>query len=319
MNKNNNSSLLLDKLNNEGNEDAAILQKITLPNSDKDYTVYLKREDLIHTSISGNKWRKLKYNLIEADKLGQKTLLTFGGAFSNHIHALSSAGKLFGFHTIGIIRGEEHLPLNPTLYDAKLNGMHLHYIDRTSYRRKNEKSLIDALHNLYGNFYLIPEGGSNVLAVKGCTEILDQINIDFDYIATSCGTGGTMSGLVCGLKGAKNIIGIPVLKGAQFLETAISVFTNEYSNKYFSNWKLNYNFHFGGYAKITKELIIFIDQFEKLNNIKLDPIYNGKLMYGINEMLKNEEFPKESTIITLHTGGLQGIAGMQNKIDKLLS
>ena len=319
MNKNSIQSSLLSKIKTEGNEEAAILQTVVLPGKGKDYKVYIKREDLIHPTISGNKWRKLKYNLIEAEKLNQNTLLTFGGAYSNHIHAISSAGKLFGFNTIGIIRGEEHLPLNPTLSDAKLNGMELHYLDRTAYRRKNEKLLISDLQKKFGEFYLIPEGGTNVYAVKGCTEILEQINIDYDYLATACGTGGTISGLICGLEGKKKVLGIPVLKGAEFLETVIWDLTKEYSNNTFSNWELNYNFHFGGYAKITKELIRFINEFEQLNNIKLDPIYTGKLMYGIYEMTLKNDLPIGSTIIVLHTGGLQGIAGMQNKIDKLLS
>lgn len=319
MNKTSSSSFLLNKINFVGNEDAAVLQNIILPGNGGDYKVFIKREDLIHPTISGNKWRKLKYNLIEAEKLNMKTLLTFGGAFSNHIHAVSSAGKLFNFNTIGIIRGEKHLPLNPTLEDASYNGMVLHYIDRSSYRKKNERYLIDQLHEQFGEFYLIPEGGTNNFAVKGCGEIIEQIDIDYDYIATACGTGGTISGLICVLNGNKKIIGVPVLKGAKFLEKDISTLTKQYSNTSFSNWNLNYDFHFGGYAKISKELILFINHFEELNSIRLDPIYTGKLMFGINEMVKNKELPKGSTIIVIHTGGLQGIAGMQNKIDKLLS
>ncbi len=319
MNKNSDSSFLLNKIKSVGNEEASILQNIILPGNNGDYNVFIKREDLIHPTISGNKWRKLKYNLIEADKLNMKTLLTFGGAFSNHIHAVSSAGKLFNFNTIGVIRGEKHIPLNPTLNDASLNGMMLHYIDRSSYRKKNERFLIDELKKQFGEFYLIPEGGTNNFAVKGCTEILDQIKINYDYIATACGTVGTISGLICGLNGNKNIIGVPILKGAKFLETDISTLTNEYSNTSFLNWNLNYNFHFGGYAKISKELILFIKHFEELNSIMLDPIYTGKLIFGINEMINNKGLPKGSTIIVIHTGGLQGIAGMQNKIDKLLS
>ena len=319
MSANNWASSLLENINNIGDESASKLQKIILTANNNDYNIYLKREDLIHPTISGNKWRKLKYNLLEANDLGFKTLLTFGGAYSNHIYALASASKIFGFNSIGVIRGEQHLPLNPTLSYAKNNGMEFHYLNRTKYRKKTEQFFIDELHQLFGDFYLIPEGGTNKLAVKGCTEIIDQIEIDFDYIAAACGTGGTISGLICGLEGKRNVIGIPVLKGAEFLNDDIADLTKSYSDQNYTNWSLNLNYHFGGYAKITKELVLFMNEFEKLNNIKLDPIYTAKLLYGINSMIMNNEIRKGSTIVILHTGGLQGISGMQKRIDKLLS
>jgi 1-aminocyclopropane-1-carboxylate deaminase/D-cysteine desulfhydrase-like pyridoxal-dependent ACC family enzyme len=319
MLKNNISVPLIERINKVGNENASILQKLILPADNNNCTIYMKREDLIHPTISGNKWRKLKYNLVEASDLGFKTLLTFGGAYSNHIHALSSASKIFGFNSIGIIRGEPHLPLNPTLSYANKNGMDLHYIDRQKYRKKTEEIFINELHQLFGDFYLIPEGGTNKLAVKGCAEVIDQIKIDFDYIATACGTGGTVSGLICGLEGKQNVIGIPVLKGAEFLREDIVNLTKAYSNQNYTNWSLNLNYHFGGYAKITEELILFMNEFENTNDIKLDPIYTAKLLFGINSMILNSEIPKGSTIIVIHSGGLQGISGMQKRIDKLLS
>ena len=309
----------LDIINNEINEDAAILSEIKLPNSVHGITIYLKREELLHPTISGNKWRKLKYNLIEANRLGYETLLTFGGAYSNHIHATANAGKLFRLKTIGIIRGEEHLPLNPTLADAQKCGMQIHYVTRSEYRNKREENFIKELKNKFGDFYLVPEGGTNSLAVKGCAEIVNDINIDFDYILSACGTGGTISGVVCGLKGRKQVFGIPVLKGADFLNNDIANYVQEYSGNEYSNWKLNLDYHFGGYAKITKELIEFINDFKLINGIQLDPVYTGKLLFAINSMLVNGEFSSGSNIIALHTGGLQGIAGMQNKINKLLS
>ena len=309
----------LDIINNEINEDAAILSEIKLPNSVHGITIYLKREELLHPTISGNKWRKLKYNLIEANRLGYETLLTFGGAYSNHIHATANAGKLFRLKTIGIIRGEEHLPLNPTLADAQKCGMQIHYVTRSEYRNKREENFIKELKNKFGDFYLVPEGGTNSLAVKGCTEIVNDINIDFDYILSACGTGGTISGVVCGLKGRKQVFGIPVLKGADFLNNDIANYVQEYSGNEYSNWKLNLDYHVGGYAKITKELIEFINDFKLINGIQLDPVYTGKLLFAINSMLVNGEFSSGSNIIALHTGGLQGIAGMQNKINKLLS
>ncbi len=300
-------------------EQAAVLQKIKLPNKNKNISVYLKREDLLHPTISGNKWRKLKYNLIEANKLRIKTLLTFGGAYSNHIHATAHAGKIFGFNTIGIIRGEEYSTLNPTLSDAKKCGMQIYYVNRSIYRKKRTKDFIQNLRKKHGEFYLVPEGGTNVLAVKGCTEIIEDITIDFDFILSACGTGGTISGIICGLNGKKKIIGIPVLKGADFLNKEISDYICDYSCQRFSNWTLDLTYHFGGYAKITKELVVFINEFQKLNNIPLDPVYTGKLLFALNSMIIKNKFPENSTIVDIHTGGLQGITGMQNKIDKLLS
>ncbi|MDX1702487.1 MAG: pyridoxal-phosphate dependent enzyme [Melioribacteraceae bacterium] len=298
---------------------SAPLQLVELPNNCNKVSIMVKREDLLHPIISGNKWRKLKYNLIEAKKGGFNTLLTFGGAYSNHIHATSYAGKLFGFKTIGLIRGEEHLPLNPTLEYAKSQGMEIHYIDRTTYRRKREKSLLNLMRNKFGDFYLLPEGGSNRLAVKGCAEIIQDIDVEFDYILAACGTGGTLAGLIAGLDGKKEIIGIPVLKGANFLVSEIRSLVEEYSPKQYDNWRLQLDYHFGGYAKINSELIGFMNKFELDNEILLDPVYTAKLMFAVNSMIGKGEFKEGSTVIAIHTGGIQGRKGMKNKVDKLLS
>lgn len=306
-------------IDREISEDASILQNVKLPDTNKEYTLYLKREDLINPIISGNKWRKLKYNLKEADKLGEKKILTFGGAFSNHIHATAGAGKIFGFNTVGVIRGEEHLPLNPTLQFAADCGMKLFYLDRTTYRRKTDLKVLQSLKSKFGQFYLVPEGGTNQLAVKGASEIVKNLNADYDYILSACGTGGTLSGIICGLNGSKNIIGVPVLKGADFLNEDIAKYVKEFSGKNYSNWNLNLNYHFGGYAKITKELVKFIKDFESINYVQLDPIYTGKLLLAVQEMLNKNEFIENPIIIAIHTGGLQGIAGMKNRMDKLLS
>lgn len=299
------------------NEDAAILQKVKMPFVDDNVEVYLKREDLLHKTISGNKWRKLKYNLLQADKDDQSTLLTFGGAYSNHIHATSGAGKIFGFKTIGVIRGEEHLPLNSTLASAINNGMEIHYVDRTSYRGKREKYFIDKLHDKFGDFYHVPEGGTNNLAVKGCTEIIGDIDIDFDYIFSGCGTGGTFSGLVCGLEGKKKAIGISALKGADFLIKEINGYIKNYCGNDYNNWELKLDYHFGGFAKIKKDLIEYMQEFENSNDILLEYIYTSKMIFAIYDMIKNGELKKGSRVIALHTGGLQGREGMQKYINKL--
>ncbi|HMN16966.1 MAG TPA: pyridoxal-phosphate dependent enzyme [Ignavibacteriaceae bacterium] len=277
----------------------------------KQIRVFVKREDLTDQYISGNKWYKLKYNLIEAEKLGFRTLLTFGGAFSNHIHAAAAAGKIFGFKTIGVIRGEEHLPLNPTLSFAYENGMYLEYIDRASYRKKYDQELIQKLKDKYGDFYLIPEGGSNHLAVKGCAEIISSINITFDYICSACGTGGTLAGLILGLNKNAFALGFSVLKGGEFLNQNISSFLKYFDADDFKNWKIILDFHFGGYAKVTKELIEFCSSFSDQHNFIIEPIYTGKMFYGLFDLIKRDYFPTNSSIIAIHTGGLQGLEGLK--------
>jgi 1-aminocyclopropane-1-carboxylate deaminase len=178
---------------------------------ERDITLLIKRDDLIDPDIPGNKWRKLKYNILEARASHHDTLLTFGGAFSNHIAATAVVGARFGFQTIGVIRGERHDPLNPVLAEAVGHGMHLHYMDRDLYRRKTSCEVIDGLHNQFGRFYLLPEGGSNELAVKGCEEIVREIDQDFDTICCACGTGGTFAGIVSGLGNKEKALGFAVL------------------------------------------------------------------------------------------------------------
>lgn len=268
--------------------------------------LYLKREDLIHPYISGNKWRKLKYNLLEAQKQGEKILLTFGGAYSNHIYAVATAGEKFGFQTIGIIRGEEHLPLNGTLKSATANKMKLHYWDRTTYRDKRNPEHLQKLKDQFGDFYLIPEGGSNALAVKGCTEIVSEIKLDFDYLCSACGTGGTLAGLIAGSDGKKKIIGFPALKGASFLYDEINDFIKSYNGKSYQNWELQLAYHFGGYAKRKPQLLEFIEGFQSRNNIPIEPIYTGKMLFGIYDLIEKEFFKKGETILAIHTGGLRG-------------
>jgi 1-aminocyclopropane-1-carboxylate deaminase len=262
----------------------------------------VKCEYLNHPFISGNKWWKLKYNLEEAARLGKKKLLTFGGAYSNHIYAMAAAAYELGFESVGIIRGEETLPLNSTLAFVKEKGMHLHYVTREDYRKKTEPDFKEKLIDLFGDFYLIPEGGTNELAVKGCEEFGKQLNreVEFDYLCLPVGTGGTIAGIISGLDTNIKIIGFPALKGAQFLENEIRVYTQK------ENWQLMYDYHFGGYAKSTKGLTDFMEQVERAHNIPLDPIYTNKMMFGIFDLVKQGFFERGSTVLVLHTGGLQG-------------
>jgi 1-aminocyclopropane-1-carboxylate deaminase len=294
-----------------------ILQKIEFPEKIP-VDVYIKRIDLVHPYISGNKWFKQKYNLIKAHQDEYDTLVSFGGAYSNHIHALAAAGKEFGFKTIGLIRGEEHLPLNQTLKFVTDQGMEIHYVSRSDYRRKHLPEYEKWIHEKFGRVYIVPEGGTNLLAVKGCSEIPELIEIDYDYLCTPCGTGGTISGLICGNDDRKKVLGFAVLKGARFLIDNAKLFSQEYSGKELSNWSINLDYHFGGYAKITSELISFIIQFEKINGVPLDPVYTGKMMYGIFDLAENGFFKDGERIVALHTGGLQGRDGMIDKIKTLL-
>lgn len=280
---------------------------------ERNISLFIKREDLNHPLISGNKWHKLKYNLLEAKMQGKNVLLTFGGAYSNHIYSVAAAGKIFGYKTIGIIRGEEHLPLNPTLSFAKENGMQFYYLDRSSYRDKNSSIIIKHLQNIFGDFYLLPEGGTNELAVKGCSEIINSIKIEFDYLCCPCGTGGTLAGLITGLRGKNFVLGFAVLKGASFLKKNVSNLLQTVEANNYKNWDINLDYHFGGYAKVNKQLFTFVDEFFKLTMIPIEPIYTGKMLFGIYDLISNGYFKKGSQIIALHTGGLQGLKGLREK------
>lgn len=287
----------------------SVNQQILLP-SEFGVELFIKREDKIHPFISGNKYRKLKYNLIDAEALGHNTLLTFGGAYSNHIAAVASVGATFGFKTIGVIRGEEltkKVNDNPTLRFAQSCGMQFKFVTRSNYREKTSEAFIDGLKEEFSAFYLIPEGGTNVLAIKGCEEILTEADKNFDYVCCAVGTGGTISGLINSSKMNQKILGFHALKGAFFTKD-ISKFVNR------NNWEIITNYNFGGYAKINNELVAFINQFKKDYNIQLDPVYTGKMMYGILDMIENNKFPRGTKILAIHTGGIQGIDGMNMRL-----
>lgn len=281
-------------------------QKINIPNTTIE--LFIRREDLIHPFVSGNKYRKLKYNLIQAKKENQTTLVTFGGAYSNHIAAVAFAGKENGFKTVGIIRGDElvsKINTNPTLQFAQECGMQLEFISREDYQSKTNH--LNEITSKYGNCYIIPEGGTNDLAVQGCEEILKETDSDYHYICCSVGTGGTIAGIINSANPNQKIIGFSALKG-DFLQKDIRKFAKG------TNWELNADYHFGGYAKVTDELVQFINNFYKENNIPLDPIYTGKMVFGVIDLIRLDYFPKHTKILLIHTGGLQGIAGMNLKL-----
>ena len=288
---------------------------------EKNIEVSVLRDDLNHPIIQGNKFWKLKYNISNAQKKGNSTILTFGGAYSNHILAVAQAGKEFGFKTIGIIRGEENLPLNFTLKTATELGMQLHYIDRTTYKIKHTQDFKDYLRNIYGAFYLIPEGGTNYYAVNGCMEIIKDSSL-YDYVCCPIGTGGTISGITIANKNQSKVIGFPALKNGDFLKDEVHSQINsvtqdeELTDILMESFSLQTDYHFGGYAKINDELINFVREFNSIHGFKWDLIYNGKMAFGVFDLIKKNHFPKGSKILLVHTGGLQGINGLEERFKR---
>jgi 1-aminocyclopropane-1-carboxylate deaminase len=276
--------------------------------------VLVKREDLNNETVSGNKWWKLKYNLEFAQSKNFTRVLTFGGAYSNHIYSTSAAAKQAGLESIGIIRGEElSTTTNPTLSFARQQEMILHFVTREDYRQKNHPDFLKGLEKQFGKFYLIPEGGTNSLAVKGCSQFASEklANIQFDKLFVPVGTGGTIAGLVCGFRGAKEIIGVSVLKDGDFLKNEIQKLIIESAGESYENWSLLTSYHQGGYGKFTNELLKFIEQM-KVQNLPLEPVYTGKLMWAIAKEIEAGKIAQGSTVLVLHTGGLQN---MKSRLD----
>ncbi|MDO5607956.1 MAG: pyridoxal-phosphate dependent enzyme [Capnocytophaga sp.] len=283
---------------------------ITLPSG---ITLTIKREDKTHPHVSGNKFRKLKYNISQAKAEGKDTLVTFGGAYSNHIAATAAAGQLCGFRTIGVIRGEElfsKINENPTLSFAENCGMELLFVSREEYRYKHTEPFLSKLREqLGGNPYIVPEGGTNEWAVRGCEEILTEADRDFDVICCASGTGGTVSGLINSSFDHQKVLGFPALNG-RFLSEVIKKYTEK------TNWQLVHDYNFGGYAKVSDELIRFLNDFYQKTNIPLDPIYTGKMIFAIFALSEKGFFVPNTKILAIHTGGLQGIEGMNQKLRK---
>ncbi|PHN03248.1 1-aminocyclopropane-1-carboxylate deaminase/D-cysteine desulfhydrase [Flavilitoribacter nigricans] len=271
----------------------------------------VKRDDLLQPAgddrFCGNKVRKLKYNLQAAREAQQSQLLTFGGAYSNHIAAVARAGKRYGFRTVGVIRGEAHEPLNPTLAQATADGMHLHYLDRDTYRKKDQPEILRSLLDRFGASYVLPEGGTNELALRGCEELVTEIRQQLgslpDYLAVACGTGGTMAGIIRGCIRRSRVLGVSALKG-NWMEKEIRRLLGQDDD--LTNWQVFTDYHFGGYARFPPELRAFTREFEREHGIRLDPVYTCKLFYGILDLIGKGVFPKGSRIVVVHSGGLQG-------------
>lgn len=276
--------------------------------NEKQVQLAVLRLDLVHQEVSGNKFFKLKYNLEEAKRQGKTTVLSFGGAFSNHIQALSAAAKITGLKSIGIIRGEESSKTNPTLSKAVENGMRLHFVCREEYRRKTEPEFIAALGKKFGDFYLIPEGGTNAFAIRGTREILDQTYASYSHIAVSIGTGGTFAGIAASMGEGQTLLGFPALKGSWIREEIAQLLHKEGIIPR-GHYQVMEEYHFGGYAKWKPELIDLIRWFWREFQIPLDPIYTGKMAFGLWDLIESGFFQAESDILMIHTGGLQGIEG----------
>jgi 1-aminocyclopropane-1-carboxylate deaminase/D-cysteine desulfhydrase-like pyridoxal-dependent ACC family enzyme len=289
------------------------IQKVHFPLlEEKHVNLSIKRLDLIHPLVSGNKFFKLKYNLLEAKSRGYSKLLTFGGTYSNHIYATAAAAEIVGIPSIGVIRGEEKLPLNPTLAFAKEKGMELHYLNRTQYRVKESAAIQSELIKKFGSFFLLPEGGTNEMAIKGTAEILRKEDAEFDHITVPIGTGGTFAGLAKTILDKQKLIGFSSLKG-DFIHREIGNLLQTQDIPSTENLCIIDQYHFGGYAKHNDNLIDFIMDFYKKTLLPLDVVYTGKMMYGLMDMIKNDYFTKEANILALHTGGLQGNIGFNKK------
>lgn len=279
---------------------------------EKGLELHIKRLDLAHPPVCGNKYYKLKYNLKKAKSDGYQTILTFGGAFSNHIAATAQAAKVSGLKAIGVIRGEElasSWEKNSTLRIAANAGMQLHFVSRHAYRQKSTRTFLEDLTAQFGRFYHLPEGGSNALAVKGCEEILQVKDHNFNNICCSVGTGGTLAGIANSAGSNQKILGFSALKG-DFLQEDIRKFTAK------TNWDLSGDYHFGGYARVDKTLIDFINHFKLKTRIALDPIYTGKMLFGIMDLAAKDYFPRGSSVLAIHSGGQQGIEGMNEVLKR---
>lgn len=304
-------------------------QRVRWPSFERaGWEVVIRREDLIHPLISGNKFRKLKYNIREALDQSRSSLITLGGAYSNHILAVAAIGRENRLETFGLIRGDELSPdANPTLREAKALGMKFHFLSRPLYKwltRSEDllhswkepappmlsaefESLLAVLNPFNGNHYLIPEGGTNALAVRGCMEILGQEDREFDYVCCPVGTGGTLAGISSAAMPGQRVIGFSALIGGVGLNRVISKFTPR------SNWEITDAFALGGYGKVSDALVEFMNRFRELGNCRLDPIYTAKMLWGLDTWADSGKWPAGTRVLLIHTGGLQGVRGINEQ------
>ncbi|PWI44055.1 pyridoxal-phosphate dependent enzyme [Streptomyces sp. ICBB 8177] len=264
----------------------------------------LKRDDLVHPDLPGNKWRKLRLNLAAAVESGGQALLTFGGAYSNHLRATAAAGRMLGLATVGVVRGDELAgrPLNPSLARAAADGMRLHFVTRAAYRRKTDPDFLAGLEERFGAFHLVPEGGSNALAVLGCVDLGRELRGHADVVAVACGTGGTLAGLAAGLDDGRRAIGFPVLKGGGFLADDIARLQAEAFGGPRGDWSLDTRFHCGGYARVTPRLRAFAEEFGRLHGLTPDLTYVAKMLLGVRTLAEEGAFAPGTRVAAVITG-----------------
>ena len=286
---------------------------------DKGITVSMLREDLLHPDISGNKWRKLKYNLLRAEQKQCEAILTFGGAFSNHIAATAAAGKAFGVKTVGIIRGEDADLSNSTLAYASDCGMEIHCVSRDVYKQKNESAYRHKLRQRFGNIWIVPEGGANYEGVNGCTEILTEQTRDYNIIAVSCGTGTTLAGMALSLQPHQQLLGFPALKGKGYLRKEVFqhlkwfLMDDALAEEYLEDVQFHEAYHFGGFGKMDPTLVQFMNSFYQKHRIRLDGLYTGKMLFGLYDLVQADAFQQGDKLLVVHTGGLQGNKGLESR------
>ena len=286
------------------------LQRLhTLPGAP---TVSVLRLDEIDPYVTGNKGFKLKHNLLKLQAEGHARLLTFGGAYSNHLVAVAAAGQRLGIETIGVVRGELIEPLNPRLSFALRCGMRLQAMTRADYQRKESEQILSGLRATYGDFYCIPEGGSNALGVRGCEEITDFLRLGSSaekrVVALACGTGSTMAGLIRGLtmRGVTGIevVGVSVINAPGMMEAAVSFWLDNDADSCGIRWRTIDDCHFGGYAKTSPELRDFVAAYSSLHDMPLEPVYTGKLFWWLNRELQSGQLQEDTEVILIHSGGL---------------
>lgn len=273
--------------------------------SDRQLELWIKRDDLLHPIVSGNKWRKLKYILNHALHSGANSIVSMGGAYSNHLHALAFSGKALGLKTIGYIRGERPAQLNATLHDLLDWGMELRFVSRGDYRQLRDYQDYDSLPDLQPGQYWLPEGGATDLALQGVAELVDELDVGFDTLALACGTGTTLAGLLTSSL-TRRVIGVAALKGGDFLIDDVGQLLNKQGMTSHADWRILMDYHFGGFAKTTPTLLTFMQDFQQRHGIELEPIYTGKLLFALYDLIRQGYFPTGQRIVVIHTGGLQG-------------
>lgn len=305
------------------NNENSILQRIYHPLfEERQINLFIKRDDLIHHDISGNKWRKLKFNVHKMLLRNQDKLVTFGGAYSNHLVATAAAGKAYGIKTIGIVRGEELKGDNESLKVCRGFGMELIFISRSLYREVSGGNLTPELVEKVKGAVIVPEGGYNVDGMKGCEEIVDEVNrqipndLPITYFS-ACGTGTTLGGIAKAMRSRDRAIGISVLK-SDFHKKYINRLYDEIDFHTPNEWEISLDYHFGGYAKFSLELISYINNFKREFGLQFDPIYNGKTMFAAEDMLMNGKLSSNTNVVVVHTGGLQGIKGFNKRFNNLI-